>query len=314
MSPRVRIALNWGLPIALTAVALGWSVYAIGDLLSAQAPKWISYSAGALYDGVWLYALHQEREHRRQGSDGGKPHALGWVFLAVSVAVLFWHGMVGADLIAAVGGALIPALAKLTLVMAIDADNVRISDSTQRQLDRLRAGTRDKLAIGRASTWSKTTGQLADASLRTAEYKAAGDAHKALQKAQQKYRSVLEGHPVPDEETGTEGVPDSFGLITDDDIEAFLNGSTGPDVSAGGTPRGTGSARLPGTGDEKALALLAAEVYADIEAEGDEDPPSLREFRRRMRRQITERNWKARNELVDALYRHEKSLRTTADD
>ncbi|GAA0924881.1 hypothetical protein [Streptomyces thermoalcalitolerans] len=318
----VRTVANWAPPLVLTGISLGWSVYAIGDLLDDQAAAGLAYSAAGLYDAIWLYALYQEHEHRRQGSDGRTPQVLGWAFLVVSVGILFWHGWEASNLLAAIVGALIPVLSKLTLKMAADADAVRISPDAQRTIDAIRAGTRDRVAVARVTTWAKATGYTVDAALRRSEYAARGEAQRTHHEAHAAYVEVVTDNPVPALEGGEGGeggtVPDDFGLITDEDLKAFLNGpqrvTVPDDETAGGTPHDAheadGPARVPGTVDEKALALLAAEVYAALctELPNEERPPSLRAFRARMRDEMRARGLRGSTALVDRLYRHEKAL------
>ncbi|MFK0107550.1 hypothetical protein, partial [Streptomyces sp. NPDC091217] len=88
-----RKAAHWSLPVALTGMSLGWTVYAVGEILSRQAPAPLAYTVAGIYDAVWLYALAMETAHRRQGSKGTLPAVLGWVFLVTSVGVLFTHGL-----------------------------------------------------------------------------------------------------------------------------------------------------------------------------------------------------------------------------
>ncbi|MGW0412995.1 hypothetical protein ACWDZX_17095 [Streptomyces collinus] len=87
----------WGLPIALTAVAVVWVVDAIGGVLAHQAAPPFAYSVAVLYDAVWPYALGQETDHLRQGSNTRLPKVIGWVFLPLTVAVLAVNGLFAGD-------------------------------------------------------------------------------------------------------------------------------------------------------------------------------------------------------------------------
>src|SRR5690606_28692812 len=146
----MKKATTWALPAALTTIAIVWAVAAIGGILTATAHPAFAYSVAVLYDAVWLYALAQEAAHRRQGSDARLPKVIGWVFLPLTVGVLAAHGLLAGDVLAAVVAALIPLLAKLTLVMAIDRDRTRLSPRAQAAIDRTRAATRDRIAVSRA--------------------------------------------------------------------------------------------------------------------------------------------------------------------
>ncbi|MFI2511349.1 hypothetical protein [Streptomyces sp. NPDC018972] len=108
-----------------------------------------------IYDAVWLYALAMETAHRRQGSSGTLPAVLWWTFLVTPVGVLFTHGLMYATGVVAVIGAVVPAAAKVKLIMAVERDSIRISREAQRQIDAVRSATRDQVAIGRAVTRAK---------------------------------------------------------------------------------------------------------------------------------------------------------------
>lgn len=324
LAPKAGAVFSWGLPAILTTIALCWSVAALGWMLDHISGTWLAYSGAVLFDVVWIYAMFQEWRHHRRGGRGQVPQRLGWGCFAVSLVVLFTHGLIVAPAGNYTGwaaaaikvgfgllGILVPALAKVTLVIALDAANERISPETQKRIDDIRAGTRNKLAIGRTVMWAKVAGQREDAALKAAEYKAKGDAQKLLHEALEAYSEIVKEHPVPERADDLDAVPDDFGLITDEDIEQFLAGVTNV---AGGTPGGTDSSSVPGTHDHKAMKLLAAEVYAGIEAEGVDVPPSQREFRRRIREAMVQRQLKCSNEYVADLWRHERALRITSQE
>ncbi|MFI7607651.1 hypothetical protein ACIBTV_21265 [Micromonospora sp. NPDC049366] len=296
----------WGLPIALTALAVAWTLVAVGGLLATQAPTWVAYSAGALFDLVWVSAMLHERAHRRSASVSRTPTLLGWLLLAVSVAAVLVHGLAATTVPIAVIGAVIPVLGKLTLQMALSTAAVRITDDAQRKVDMVRSRGRDAIAVARAIDEVKAASEAVGAEHTARDYRSRVRAHAQVDDARKAYESALRDR-ADDAGTVPAGELPSFGLISDDDIRALLDSMTVAAVTAGGTPGGTGEDGY-GTPDDKALQMLAAEVYAA--AEVDENPPSLREFRRRMREALTERRWKASTALVDQLYRHEKALRT----
>lgn len=316
MSTRIKTfntaqkAILWGLPAVLTALAVAWTLVAVGGLLDAQAPAWVAYSAGALFDLVWVSAMLHERAHRRSASASRTPTVLGWLLLAVSVAAVLVHGLSATTVPIAVVGAVIPVLGKLTLQMAMSTAAVRISDDAQRKVDLVRSRGRDAIAVARAIDEVKAAGEAVGAEHTARDYRSRVKAHATVDDARRAYEAALR-----DRAEDVPAVPDaelpSFGLISDDDIRALLDSMPGTAVTAGGTPDGTGVARVEdgyGTPDDKALQILAVEVYTA--AEVDEDPPSLREFRRRMREALTARRWKASTALVDQLYRHEKAIRS----
>lgn len=298
-----RTALNWGPPILLTGIAMGWSVAAIGSLLAQQAPHWLAYTAAGSYDALWVYALVQSAAHRRRGSAGTVPNVLGWVFLAVTIAVLLTHGLLIAGPVVAIVGALVPVLAKLTLGMALDQDATRISPAAQWKIDALRAGVRDRIALERTAGWAKASGVREAARLQREESRALGKAHQVRHKAAEELFSALQRQPLPELGTAVPSVPDSFGLISEDDIAELLNRALPEDWRAGGTPIMGSPALGPGTPPDVALQLLAAEIYAA------DPPPSLRQFRERMRAEMVLRDLRCSNALLDSLYRHEEQLR-----
>lgn len=301
-----QTGILWGLPIALTALAVIWTLVAVGGLLDTQSPTWVAYSAGALFDLVWVSAMLHEQAHRRSASASRTPAILGWLLLAVSVAAVLVHGLLATTVIIAVIGAVIPVLGKVTLQMALSTAAVRITDDAQRKVDMVRSRGRDAIAVARAIDEVKALSEAVGAEHTARDYRSRVRAHAQVNDARRAYESALRDR-ADDTTTVPAAELPSFGLISDDDIRALLDSMTVPAVTAGGTPDGTDAGGY-GTPDDKALQLLAVEVYAA--AEVDESPPSLREFRRRMREALTARRWKASTALVDQLYRHEKELRT----
>ncbi|MFY1703947.1 hypothetical protein ACN28G_19795 [Micromonospora sp. WMMA1923] len=307
----IQNGILWGLPAALIALAVAWTLVAVGGLLDTQAPSWVAYSAGALFDLVWVSAMLHERAHRRSASASRTPTVLGWVLLAVSVAAVLVHGLLATTIPIAVIGAIIPVLGKLTLQMAMSTAAVRITADAQRKVDLVRSRGRDAVAVARAVDEVKALSEAVGAEHTAREYRSRVRAHAEVDTARRAYEAALMDRAAERADTVPAGELPSFGLISDDDIRGLLDTLTVPAIAAGGTPDGTGTARSGddyGTPDDKALQLLAAEVYAA--AEVDEDPPSLREFRRRLREALTERRWRASTALVDQLYRHERALRT----
>ncbi|GAB3169876.1 hypothetical protein [Streptomyces incanus] len=309
----VKKAAPWLLPATLTAIAIVWAVTAIGGILAATAHPAFAYSVAVLYDAVWLYALAQETAHRRQGSSARLPKAIGWVFLPLTVAVLTVHGLLAGDVLAAVVGALIPVLAKVTLVMAIDRDRTRISARAQAAIDRTRAATRDRIAVSRAVAAARADETTAAADIvkgaREAEAKAVTVTHDAYEK----YAEVMDQHPLP------EPVGELPGLVSDSDLEALLSGGvpepvpalgTGGDGASGdrsGTEDGTPALESAKEANSRAVALLAAELYAT------DPPPSKRKFRAAMRAAMNTRGLTGAWDVIDALYDREKQLAEGGD-
>jgi len=306
----VQKALLWGLPIVLIVVGVVWTLVAVGGLLDTQAPTPVAYSTAALFDLVWVSAMLHERAHRRSASVSRTPTVLGWLLLAVSVAAVLVHGLAATTVPIAVIGAVIPVLGKLTLQMAMSTAAVRISDDAQRKVDLVRSRGRDAIAVARAIDEVKAVSETVGAEHTARDYRTRVKAHATVDEARRAHDKAVADRAASVPEIADAELP-TFGLISDDDIRALLESMPGTPVTAGGTPDGTGAARVEdgyGTPDEKALQMLAVEVYTA--AEVDEDPPSLREFRRRMREALTTRRWKASTALVDQLYRHERSIRS----
>ncbi|MGI5455875.1 hypothetical protein ACQEWB_22375 [Streptomyces sp. CA-249302] len=225
-----RRAVHWSLPVGLTGLSLGWTVYAVGEILAHQAPALLAYTVAGIYDAVWLYALAMETAHRRQGSSGKLPATLGWLFLLTSVGVLFTHGLLYATVVVAVIGAVVPAAAKATLIMAVERDTTRISPQAQQQIDAVRSATRDQVAIGRAVTRAKADRHTTAAALEGEERKARGTAHKARHKAAEKLSALTAKHPAAD-------VPQEVpALFSDDDLARVLGQWTHDGVSPAMSP------------------------------------------------------------------------------
>ena len=221
-------AAHWGLPTALTALSLGWTVYAVGEILSRQAPAPLAYTVAGIYDAVWLYALAMETAHRRQGSNGTLPAVLGWLFLVTSVGVLFTHGLMDATTVVAVIGAIVPAAAKATLIMAVERDATRISPAAQGQIDAVRSATRDQVAVGRAVTRAKADRQTTAAALDREERRARGKAQKTRHKAAKDLAKVVDKSPVD----GMDAVAEIPALFSDDDLARVLGEWSGGDTPA----------------------------------------------------------------------------------
>ncbi|MGW4541586.1 hypothetical protein ACWEOP_27430 [Streptomyces chartreusis] len=223
---RLRKATTWALPVALTVIAVVWAVAAIGDILTAQAHPAFAYSVAVLYDAVWLYGLAMETAHRRQGSSARLPQVIGWVFLPLTVAILAAHGALAGDVLAAVVGALIPVLAKMTLVMAVDRDTTRISSRAQAAINRTRAVTRDRIAVSRALAQARADETKAAADIVKRSKEAEADAAVTTFEAFEAYTETLDQHPVPDWHT------DLPALVPDRELEALLAGGVPDDEPA----------------------------------------------------------------------------------
>lgn len=308
---RLKRASTWALPAALTAIAVVWAVVAIGGILTATAHPVLAYGTAVLYDAVWLYALGMETAHRRQGTSARLPKVLGRIFLPLTVAVLTVHGVLDADVLAAVVGALVPVLAKTTLVMAIDRDTTRISARAQAAIDRTRATTRDKIAVSRAIARARTDETKAAADIVKRSRKAEAEATTTVHQALEAHAEIIDQHPVPDWHTTLPA------LVSDHELEALLAGGVPDDESPVGTgvfaltetpvtvtPRQSGTPSLEGAQNAnlRAVAMLAAELYAST------PPPSKRKFREAMREAMKARGLTGGWDVVDALYDREKAL------
>ncbi|MET8449324.1 hypothetical protein [Streptomyces sp. NPDC005209] len=301
---KLKKAAPWVLPSALTAIAVAWAIAAIGGILTATAHPAFAYSVAVLYDAVWLYALAQETAHRRQGSSARLPKAIGWVFLPLTVAVLAVHGLLAGDVLAAAVGALIPVLAKMTLVMAIDRDRTRISARAQAAIDRTRAATRDRIAVSRAVAAARADETTAAAEILKATREAEAEAVTVTHDAYERYAEVMDQHPLP------EPAGELPGLVSDSELEALLSGGVPEGVPAlgtgggdqSGTGGGTPSAQASKAANDQAVALLAAQLYAT------NPPPSKRKFREAMRAEMNARSLTGSWETIDALYDREKAL------
>lgn len=308
----------WVLPAALTLIAIVWAVTAIGDILTAQAHPVFAYSVAGLYDAVWLYGLAMETAHRRQGSSAQLPRVIGWVFLPLTVAVLTAHGLLAGDLLAAAVGGLVPVLAKMTLVMAIDRDRTRISPRAQAAIDRARAVTRDRIAVSRAVATTRADETRAAADIIKHARKAEAEAAVTTYEALEAHAEIIDRHPVPDWHTP---VPDRHTtlpqLVSDRELEALLSGGVPDEETAGGTggfaltetpvtvtpcQSGTPSLEGPPNANLSAVAMLAAELYST------EPPPSKRKFREAMREAMKARGLTGGWDVIDALYDREKQL------
>jgi hypothetical protein len=214
---------TWALPAALTLIAIVWAVVAIGGTLTAIAHPAFAYSTAVLYDAVWLYGLAMETAHRRQGTSARLPKVIGWLFLPMTVAVLAVHGLLAADVLAAIVGALVPVLAKMTLIMAIDRDTTRISPRAQAAIDRARSVTRDRIAVSRAMAEARAHNTKVAAELLSRVRKAEAEAVTTVRRSESYMEIVDQGAELP-------------GLISDREMEDLLSGDQ---ARRSTTPRAT---------------------------------------------------------------------------
>lgn len=304
----IKKAGTWALPAALTLLAVVWAVAAIGGILTTIAHPAFTYSVAVLYDAVWLYGLAMETAHRRQGTSARLPKVIGWIFLPLTVTILAVHGVLAGDVLAAAVGALVPVLAKMTLIMAVDRDATRISPRAQAAIDRARAVTRDRIAVSRAVAQARADETKAGAHIVKATRQAEAEAAAIVHKAFETYAEARDRHAVP-EWTGE--LP---GLVSDRELDALLSGGVTDGVSALGTggsdPDGAGSVTRDGhapdedprEANDRAVAMLAAELYAT------DPPPSKRKFREAMRAEMTARGLTGGWPTIDALYDREAQL------
>lgn len=111
--------------------ALAWSVVSIGSLLSALAPTWLAYTIAAVFDLAWILAMNLEHELRFEPAKQRVPKLFGWALLAVSVAVIFVHGLQVADVVVAIAGSTIAVLAKLLWNMRVWATTRELGEATR---------------------------------------------------------------------------------------------------------------------------------------------------------------------------------------
>lgn len=307
----LKKAGTWALPAALTVIAVVWAIGAIGGTLTAIAHPAFAYSVAGLYDAVWLYGLAMETAHRRQGSSARLPKAIGWLFLPLTVTILAVHGLLAGDVLAAIVGALVPVLAKTTLMMAVDRDRTRISPRAQAAIDRARAVTRDRIAVSRAVATARADETKAAADIVKHTRKAEAEALVTTYEALEAHAEITDRHTVPDWHTPLPA------LVSDRELEALLSGGVPDDETAGGTggfasietpvtvtpcQSGTPAVEGPPNANLRAVAMLAAELYST------EPPPSKRKFREAMREAMTARGLTGGWDVIDSLFDREKAL------
>jgi hypothetical protein len=208
-------------------------------------------------------------------------------------------------------GALVPVLAKVTLTMAVDRDRTRISPRAQAAIDRTRAVTRDKIAVSRAIAAARADETKAAADIIKHTRKAEAEATVTTYQALESHAEIIDQHPVPDWHTTLPA------LVSDHELEALLTGGVPDDETPGGTggfaltetpvtvtpcQSGTPSLEGPQNANLRAVAMLAAELYATT------PPPSKRKFREAMREAMKARGLTGGWDVVDALYDREKAL------
>ncbi|MET7906369.1 hypothetical protein ABZS86_34935 [Streptomyces sp. NPDC005355] len=190
----------------------------------------------------------------------------------------------------------------------VGEDRTRISPRAQAAIDRTRAATRDRIAVSRAVAAARADETKAAAEILKATREAEAKAVTVTHDAYEAYANVIDRHPLP------EPVGELPGLISDADLDAVLAGGVPDCVPALGTGGFGSSSTVPGTppgtpslgetkaANEKAVALLAAQLYAT------DPPPSKRKFRMAMRAAMNARGLTGSWDTIDALYDREKTL------
>lgn len=192
-------AIGFGVVLVVVG-ALAWSVVSIGSLLSALAPVWLAFLIAGVFDLAWVLAMGMERQLRFEPAKQRVPKIVGWVLLAVSISVIFLHGIRVADLWVALAGSVIAALAKTLWTMRMWSTTRKLSAKAQgwlvAELDEVEA----TLAVTIAQRKIARTRSRADAELRAlgaeqpAEHERAAREQPARPVLVQPSTSVLTGH------------------------------------------------------------------------------------------------------------------------
>ncbi|WUD74613.1 hypothetical protein OG937_24425 [Streptomyces sp. NBC_00510] len=97
------------LVLGLTALAIVWSTYSIGQLLNGG----IGYAAAAIFDIAWLVNVLLEWLSRFDASKRAFSRRLGWALLACTMGAIFWHGLLMGSVALGVVGAAVSLFAKV---------------------------------------------------------------------------------------------------------------------------------------------------------------------------------------------------------
>lgn len=101
-----------GAAVVILTGAVVWSAVAIGSLLSGMAPAWAAYMMATVFDLSWILCLVGAWVNRYNPKTRSALDKAGWVFLAITMAAIFTHGLTAGSWVVGLFGAMVSLVAK----------------------------------------------------------------------------------------------------------------------------------------------------------------------------------------------------------
>ncbi|MEV0344102.1 hypothetical protein AB0H49_34340 [Nocardia sp. NPDC050713] len=172
--------------IAVTAVSAVLTVAVVALWLQGVMPLLLALVIGLGYDGAWLAALAYERRLAGQGDHNGTVTAMGWIFGALTTAMLVVHALTSPHTAGWLAVAWLPLAAKTMWWLHGVWEASEISPKAKAEIRRVLQDSRDSAAVSRAVLTAKTHGER----IRMDSLSRAGE---AVAKAQAKAARTLSG-------------------------------------------------------------------------------------------------------------------------
>lgn len=136
-----------GTAVALTAIAITWSTWSIGSLLSGPDDH-IGYLAALIFDLGWITLLLLEYLARYDEERRRLPQRLGWGMLVVTMVAIGWHGIEQEQSIAmGVIGAAVSLFSKLLWIAIAQHTTAKLTDRDRDRIAEARSAAFTEAAI-----------------------------------------------------------------------------------------------------------------------------------------------------------------------
>ena len=118
------------LAVFIVTGAIVWSTVAIGSLLGLAFHPIISYAIACVFDATWIGLMTLEWIARYDPERASLPRNMGWVALALSMALITAHGAVSGFLWVGVAGAAVSLVAKSFWHVVMKTTEARLDTAT----------------------------------------------------------------------------------------------------------------------------------------------------------------------------------------
>jgi hypothetical protein len=132
-----------GIVVAMTLVAMVWSVWSIGTLLGGG----VAFMVAVIFDIGWAVSLMLEYLARYDELKRKFPSMMGWAMLVITMIAIGWHGMSEGSLAMGVIGAFVSFFAKLLWIGVMKHVNAQLTDEDKDRLSTQVSEAQAKAAI-----------------------------------------------------------------------------------------------------------------------------------------------------------------------